>query len=247
MNDFIIDEIQKFNRNNKYRINKVRKGKGPKSNYSFETSEENPKNKHIEDLVHKFINFKRNLQIKNKPVCKSKSYIDEILRGTFFSFTYTELEIDPTNYEKVNQIFAGDSYTTISNRFFKEMHHYLKIVDVITDSGIIFTSSNSEEFIQTDYIKEMTDFRLSDHFLAYSMKISTKKETYFRSYLKLQVITAELGGIIKSITVICSVIVYFYNQMRFYEYISDNIFDNSIKDDRKILSEIFASKRDSLM
>ena len=142
------NEILKFNRNNNYKINKVRKGRGPNSILSFETNDENPKNKHFEDLVHKFTNFKRNLQTNNKPVCKPKSYIDNILRGTFFSYSYTDITIDPTNYKKANQIYLGDSYTTVSNRYFKEMHHYKEVIDVITDSGIILTCTKTENFIK---------------------------------------------------------------------------------------------------
>ena len=176
------------------------------------------------------------MQIKNKPVCKSKSYIDEILRGTFFSFTYTELEIDPTNYEKVNQIFSGDSYTTVSNRFFKEMHHYKEVIEVITDSGIILTSTKTENFIKTDNIKEMTDFRLADNFLSYSIKLSTKKEIYNRSYPKLQYIAAELGGVLKSLNVICFIILYFYSRNKFYEHVKDFIFESkSDRNDRDYL------------
>lgn len=177
-------------------------------------------------------------------ICKSKTYIDEILRGTFFSFVHTEITIDPTDYEKAIQVYNGDSYTTVSNRFFKEMHHYFKLVDVITDSGIIFTSLESKTFIQTDNIKEMTDFRKADNFLSYSLKISTKKEIYKRSYIKLQAIAAELGGIIKSLTVICYIILYFYSKIRFYEYISDYFFDvRSNISDKKALVEIFGKRK----
>ncbi len=189
--------------------------------------EENPKNKHIEDLVHKFTNFKRNLQIKTNPICKSKSYIDEILRGTFFSYTHTDMIIDPTNYEKINQLIIGDSYTTVSNRYFKEMHHYKEKIDIITDSGIILQSNKIEEFIRTGYIKEMTDFRKADNFLSYSVKLSTKKEVYRRSYPKLQIILAELGGVFKSFNVICFIILYFQSRTKFYEFIKDLIFEYS--------------------
>lgn len=184
--------------------------------------------------MQKFTNFKRNLAVKTQ--CKKKSYIDDILRGTFFSYTYTDITIDPTNYNKADQIYNGDSYTTVSNKFFKEMHHYKENIDVITDSGLVLTSKKTEKFIKTHYIKEMTDFRLADNFLSYSVKLSTRKEIYNRSYPKLQLIAAELGGVLKSINVICFIILYFYSRTKFYEHLKDFIFESKCdRNDRDYL------------
>jgi len=159
----------------------------------------------------------------NSTVCQPKSYIDEMLAGTFFSFSHTDITLDPTNYTHPKQVYAGDSYTTVSNKFFKEMHHYLKIVNFATDKGWLVSDVQKDTYFQLDYIKEMTDFRKADNFLSYTVKLSTKWETYHRSYIKIQDVAADCGGLIKLVTVFCLIISYFYNKTKFYEFIGEEM------------------------
>jgi hypothetical protein len=60
-----------------------------------------------------------------KKKCKPKTVIDELLLGAYFSFSYTEISINPTNFENPNQLILGDGYTALSNKYFKEVDIYL--------------------------------------------------------------------------------------------------------------------------
>lgn len=170
-----------------------------------------------------------NNNLNNAVKCKPKSYIDEILAGTFFNFAHTDLTLDPTDYEDPNQLYAGDSYTTISNKFYKEMHHYLKLINFETDKGWLISDIKKQSYIQLDYIKEMTDFRKSENFLSYNVKLSTKLETYARSYSKMQNIAADSGGFLKMISIICFTCSYLYNKTKFYEFFGEEIMIESHK------------------
>jgi len=146
-----------------------------------------------------------------------------------FTFSHTDLTLDPTNYTNPNQVYIGDSYTTLSNKFFKEMHHYINIINFETDKGWLITDFQKETFLRTDYIKEMTDFRKSDNFLSYTVKLSTKIETYARSYTKIQNIAAEAGGFIKMVSIICYFVSCYYNKAKFYQLIGEAIMCEKIK------------------
>lgn len=131
--------------------------------------------------------------------CKPKTEINQILAGAFFSLTYTDITIDPSNMNNPDQLQKGDGYTTISNLFFKEIHMYLKKVSIVSDTGVIFTDQEKKGHLQLDLLKEMTDFRKAENFVDITIKLSTKIDTYDRSYEKLQNIAAQIGGIIEII------------------------------------------------
>lgn len=179
-------------------------------------------------------------------ICKPKQYIDEILAGTFFTFSHTDLTIDPTNYTNPNQIYGGDSYTTVSNKFFKEMHHYLNVINFATDKGWLVSDIENQTFLKLDFIKEMTDFRKSDNFLSYTVKLSTKVESYSRSFAKVQNIAAEAGGFLKMISLVCLLASFYYNKSKFYELIGEAILSEKVidsKNNKTVSSEFDSSSQ----
>ena len=86
----------------------------------------------------------------------------------------------------------GDSYTTVSNKYFKEIHHYEKQIKILTDRGWLMEDIDEKSYLQLDNVKEMIDFRVADNFLAYSFKLSTTVETYTRAYKKVLSVAAEM-------------------------------------------------------
>jgi hypothetical protein len=179
---------------------------------------------------------------KKEIVCQPKQYIDEILAGTFFSLAHTDLTIDPTNYTNPNQLYSGDSYTTVSNQFFKEMHHYLNVINFNSDKGWLVSEIEKQTFLKLDFIKEMTDFRKSDNFLSYTLKLSTKVEIYTRSFAKVQNIAAEAGGFLKMISLVCLVFSFYYNKSKFYELIGQAILsEKSIGNKKRLTTELDSS------
>lgn len=173
-------------------------------------------------------------------LCKPKEAIDEMLAGAFFDLAHTDLTIDPSNYTNPNQLYSGDSYTTVSNKFFKEMHHYINIINFETDKGWLISDIERNVFLKTDYIKEMTDFRKSENFLSYTIKLSTKVETYSRSYAKIQNVAAEAGGFLKMISMICIISSFYYNKSKFYQVIGEEIMtEMDSKADKKSNSDYF--------
>ena len=54
--------------------------------------------------------------------CKSSDVIDYYLNGTFAAVEFTDVSIDPTNYDSPDIPMIGEGYSTVSNNFFREMH-----------------------------------------------------------------------------------------------------------------------------
>ena len=70
-----------------------------------------------------------------------------------------------------------------------------------------------------DYIQNDIDFRDYSHFLSISMRLSSKREIYERSYIKLQAIFSNVGGMLKIILLIGEYTVYFIRMTLYKNYI----------------------------
>jgi hypothetical protein len=183
----------------------------------------------------------------NNP-CKPKSEIDAKLTGSFFAFSHTDITIDPRNYTTPNQNYNGDTYTTISNKYFKEMHHYVKQIQIETDRGFLLSDIHEITFLKDDYIKEMTDYRIANNFLSYTLKLSTVVETYSRSYKKVQNVAAEVGGVVELISILCAVLAFFYNKAKLNELIINELYyvsnDRTVKQNKSTIDNpVYETKK----
>ena len=142
---------------------------------------------------------------ENNNKCKPKDNIDKYLNGTFISILFESVSVDPKDYEHPGQPVVENIYTTFSKTFHKEIHIYLKIIDIISDKGIIFTSNKRQSVIQADSFQDMFTNIPKDSMCDITIKLSDKFEQMKRTYSKLQEVLANLGGFIKVI----SAVVYF--------------------------------------
>jgi len=81
----------------------------------------------------------------------------------------------------------------------------------------------------------MTDFRISDNFLSYTIKLSTKVEAYSRSFAKVQNIAAEAGGLLKMISITCLAISHYYTKAKFYQFVGQEIMSEKIKEEKNAI------------
>jgi hypothetical protein len=139
--------------------------------------------------------------------CKSKAVIDKNLKLGFFTFAYTDINIDPTNYTNPNQIYNPNAYVPVSNEQYREVTHNQKLVRINTDKGWLFTDSTTEDYIQSDNAKELVLNTPKENFLNYFFRFGNKVDTYNRSYTKIQNVAANIGGILKIFVIICQSIV----------------------------------------
>ena len=91
----------------------------------------------------------------NNYTCKSQDEIDYYLNGTFVAVEFTDISLDQANYTNPDTPILGETYSTISKNFYREMHIFLKQILFKSDRGLVFSSIEEKEYIQLDYLQDM--------------------------------------------------------------------------------------------
>lgn len=128
---------------------------------------------------------------------------------------FTDISIDPTNYLEPDIPTIGEGYSTVSNQSYRELHVFLKQVSFKKDRGLIFTNYKQKDYIQLDFVKDMNIFVPKNEFCSITLKISNRIDLYLLRYRKLQNTIADIGGVLKVITVIGTVLTFIYSRNKY--------------------------------
>lgn len=165
-------------------------------------------------------------------ICKTQEEIDKKLQGGFFVINYIDTIFDHKDYENPYKYIRKNYYTSMSNKFVKSITFWLRNIDYITDGGILFEEKEKLTYVNTEDIKENIDIVEANKIIGAVFRLSYTKEIIRRRYLKVQQVIAEVGGFIKGINIILSILFYFYTKMDFYNNILNEmyIFDSNNSD-----------------
>ena len=169
-----------------------------------------------------FYQCKNSTENNNK--CKPQEEIDYYLNGTFVAIEFTDISLDQSNYSNSDTPILGETYTTISKYFYRELHIYLKEVIFRSDRGFVFSSFQEKKYIQLDYLNDMFTLQRQDKFCSFTVKLSNRIDVYSRKYTKCQTALANIGGVIKGISVIGFIITYCYSQTKYEVDMTNKIF-----------------------
>ena len=173
-------------------------------------------------IMFDFYQCKNTTENNNK--CKPQEDIDYYLNGTFIAIEFTDIALDQSNYTYPDSPIIGETYTTISKNFYREMHIYLKEVLFRSDIGYVFSSIEEKEYIQLDYLHDMFTLQPKDMFCSLTLKLSNRIDVYERKYIKFQTALANIGGIIKAISTIGIIMTYCYSQTKYEVDMTNKIF-----------------------
>ncbi len=173
---------------------------------------------------------------KNKN-CLPKEKIDNYLNGTLITIAYQEIGFDPINYKNPNQPLISEYYTSISNKYFKEIHLYFKEVEISTNQGILFDRKKSKKFTQFADVRDMISFKKNpEKFAEISIKTYRKSDYYLRSYVNLETVVADIGGFVKFISMIFYFLHYIFLQGGINQRIINKLF--FIKNDKYSMNKV---------
>ena len=165
------------------------------------------------------LNFSKCQNLTNQNFCKSENEINEILNGGYIEIYIPDYNFEPLKYNDPYNIYIRNLYKSFSIKYFEEIFLYFKLIEIITDSGYFFENKKKINITSYDYIQNDIDFRDYSHFLSISMRLSSKREIYERSYIKLQAIFSNVGGMLKIILLIGEYTVYFIRMTLYKNYI----------------------------
>ena len=168
--------------------------------------------------------------------CNTEAEIQNKLSDSYLDMRYIDYIMDFRSNKKVNKIVIKSERFSISSTMYKRIWLYLTDIKIISDKGILFQNNDEENFFTYDSMRFDTDLRNIDlleepgNFLAFTILNSGKVMIYNRKYFKFQDYLATIGGIIKSISIFCSILNYFNARNAYYtKIITDFIIQNQIK------------------
>lgn len=180
-------------------------------------------------------------------VCKSQEEIDAKINGGYFVVDTINSIFNPANYTFPKKNIIKDYFTTISNKYYKKINYYMKRNDFKTDSGFLMSEYQETSYLGLDTIEELFDFRQLNSFLEVHIRMSNNRDIYTRSYVKLQDVIAQMGGLVKGVILILTVILYTYTELSYSEFIINYLYPHSQITEKKLRqSPIRLSKKQSL-
>ena len=162
----------------------------------------------------------------NNNSCMSSEEIDQRLQGGYLGMFFSDLFLLPENYSRPIKVYGKNIFTSFTGDQYTDVWFYLKSVELNTDMGLIFRNIKTEEFISYDYHMSNKDNRKGTNFISLFIRIGQNKETYHRSYRKLQVVTAEVGGMINLLLVCGEFISYYFREILYKDFILGFCYEN---------------------
>jgi len=163
----------------------------------------------------------RNNSALNKTDCYENSKIDTYLDSTNFLIKFIDYTFN-SNVNEPGQAYLRSEAFVLNPNLQKRVVFNIRSVDYTTDYGFVFESLESNTYYTIGDARETIDTSLllgriaSIHFT-----MDPKKDFYKRSYMKVQTLLANVGGVIKSLLVISKIFSYlFTKELYFLELVS---------------------------
>jgi hypothetical protein len=175
----------------------------------------------------------------NKSSCKTLNEIDNILNRGYVEFYYINNNIQIENSSFPFQQFLANYYTSIDPGLSKRAELFFKKVTISSDFGIIFRSFTEVIDIVTDYFREWfflenTNPNNTDIMTIY---ISSSKNilSIERYYMKIQDLSAVIGGFLNICIIIARVLTRYFNKVFMDEILLNKVFNfnNKEKDENQ--------------
>jgi hypothetical protein len=171
--------------------------------------------------------------------CKSKQEIDKKLSGGYFGMFLSDQTVIPTNYTHPFKSFGVNIWTSFTDGIFREVWLYYKKMQILSDMGWLTESTEMQDSFGYDSFKEIWDKRdTSDVMMRIGIGMGLNRVVYERSYLKMQQIAANVGGIFKFLMMCGEILSFHYRKFRFESWIVKYFYEMSeISQENSIVNE----------
>lgn len=151
---------------------------------------------------------------------KMSTYLDNAYLAlyTLDNFIQTNNFTYPTSKAVKNLFF------TVSKNFYASTTLYYDRCVVTSDVGVMFSDSRNQESFTTNPLLTNINTSGSTKFASFALQLSNVKKLFFRKYMKLPEMIAQVGGLLQFVK-ICAVILYTnYNQHFYFQDLFNNFF-----------------------
>lgn len=162
----------------------------------------------------------------NNFTCKSDEEIKRRLSGGYLGLFITDVTIQPSNYSEPSLYFGENLFTTFSILAYREIWMYMKRVQILSDIGWLVDENIQQDLFSYDWAKEVWDFRdTSDVFFNFVLGMGLTRDVYQRTYIKVQQVAANVGGIFSFLIFCGKIITHNYNKLNFKSFLVNIFFE----------------------
>jgi hypothetical protein len=149
-------------------------------------------------------------QFYTKGGCSDSQTINNALSRGFLTFTYIDNYIDHNDVTKPNVQYIANQILDLSTLNFQRIYFNIKNIIYETEDGFVFESRNTVKFTQQDSIRLYSDSRPSGYypetFSTLYIHATDITDVYNRSYVKLQNLLANIGGVVNGIMTMATIL-----------------------------------------
>jgi hypothetical protein len=161
---------------------------------------------------------------RNNNSCAPPSEIDKFISdGSFLSVFYIDNYVNLNFFDAPHVSFVNNFVQAISKGMSKANHMKVKNTNIYTDSGVILEDIQEKHFHQVEDIS-IDILSPSDNLLLLYFETTRMSDNYYRKYVKLQDLIANIGGLIKFLFTLTSIILSVYTDKYKLIDISNSLF-----------------------
>ena len=165
------------------------------------------------------IQFKKCENKTEENKCVSEEEIVKQLSSGFVGAFSSDLTIIANDYKNPSNIYGKNIFTSYSVNQYLSFWIYYKKIKLSTDYGWLFHTYEYADYFAYETTKENYEQRDGNIFIDMILRLSQTKEVYERSYYKLHEVAADVGGIMKVCLVVGEILVYFFREALYKDYI----------------------------
>jgi hypothetical protein len=152
--------------------------------------------------------------------CRPQEEIEKIVQGGYISIKYTTFLVDQKDYfQPLKRVFYDD-FNMLNSESSLEYAIQFKYMNFNSDNGLMFQNLNIYNGLYS-FTRVFTRFSKSKTIFLATFEGSSVGLSYLRSYTKLQTVVTQIGGFIKAITMIASLISFLFSKNLLF---SNNLF-----------------------
>ena len=168
------------------------------------------------------ITFKR---CTNSTTCADPTVIDNKLRSSYCIRAYSDWKIDPFNYKEPLQRYYKADWNGILLTQTKMAYVSLTKTEFTSDNGLLIGNSVTTNIVTVEGIEnDLVDMGPDRSFVVINIANSGNKGIYSRSYIRLQDVLAQIGGLCSLFIFVVSLLVKPYSKFKMYESFINKVF-----------------------
>jgi hypothetical protein len=161
-----------------------------------------------------------------KKDCYPDDYITKELQNIFVLTRFRDYYFDHNLVGETGIPYVYSDLQQASISAYKRAWYLFRNVEYESDGGYIFPENEVYEYTNLAGTREATDLRASPtipgSFMVISLNMYQLKQKFYRKYYKAQNMIADLGGLLKGILMLATLINFYFSDKLYYNEIINN-------------------------